>query len=224
MGEYLIAEVYDALRASKYWEKSLLVVVYDEHGGFFDHVPPPDPVPNPDGKVATDPPFDFTRLGVRVPAILISPWVGKGLIDSTVYEHASIPATVRTLFGLPEGLTARDKAAATFEKNLSLSAPRTDTPLRLPVPGEPREILRLRRLFHSTNLEEIIWALINPRPKTQVPLTLYQQSLVGLTDWLNGQGKGGASPLFGKITHEHEAAFHVHQSLRRYMKKKWPKA
>ena len=77
LGEYLIAKVYDTLRASQYWEKSQLVVLYDEHGGFFNRVPPPDDVPNPDGKMGTDPPFDFTRLGVRVPAVLVSPWLKK---------------------------------------------------------------------------------------------------------------------------------------------------
>jgi phospholipase C len=119
LGEYLIAEVYDSLRLSQYWEKSMLVVLYDEHGGFYDYVPPPFQVPNPDGKVSLNPPFDFTRLGVRVPALLVSPWVGKGRVDSTLYEHASIPATLRVLFNLPHSLTARDQAANTFEKNLS---------------------------------------------------------------------------------------------------------
>ncbi len=137
LGEYLIAEVYDTLRNSQLWEKSLLVILYDEHGGFFDRVSPPNSVPSPDGKKSKHPPFDFTRLGVRVPAILVSPFVEKGQVDSTIYEHSSLPATIRTLLNLPEGLTARDKAANTFEKNLTRSIPRSDAPLRLPVPGEP---------------------------------------------------------------------------------------
>ena len=49
-------------------------------GGFYDHVPPPTGVPNPDGLNSTDDPFDFTRLGVRVPSLLISPWVPKGVV------------------------------------------------------------------------------------------------------------------------------------------------
>jgi phospholipase C len=149
-GEYLIAEVYEALRSSQYWEKCLLVVLYDEHGGFYDRVPPPGSVPNPDGKVATNPPFDFTRLGARVPAVLVSPRVEKGKIDSTLYEHASIPATLRTLFDLPEPLTARDAAANTFNKNLTLDTARTDTPETLPVPGEPDEAEQHRKLFHTS--------------------------------------------------------------------------
>ena len=81
--EKLLKDVYEAVRNSPQWESTLLLVTYDEHGGYFDHVPPPANVPNPDGlidynanKTAVD--FDFTRLGVRVPALFISPWIAKG--------------------------------------------------------------------------------------------------------------------------------------------------
>ena len=217
LGEYLIAEVYDTLRASQYWQKSLLVVLYDEHGGFYDRVPPPDHVPSPDGKVAVDPPFDFTRLGVRVPAVLVSPWVEKGQTDSTLYEHASLPATVRTLFGLPEALTARDRAANTFEKNLSRSTPRSDTPMTLPVPGEPDEIQHHRKLLRANALEQWLRGLVNHKEKSQEPLTLYQQSLVELADRLNEEAKTGVTPRAGQVQYEHEAAVHIHESLRRFL-------
>jgi phospholipase C len=69
------------------WEKTALIITYDEHGGFYDHVPPPTGVPNPDGLNATDDPFDFTRLGVRVPAIVVSPWVKKGLCIFSSSAH-----------------------------------------------------------------------------------------------------------------------------------------
>jgi phospholipase C len=217
LGEYLIAEVYDTLRTSRYWEKSLLVVLYDEHGGFYDRVPPPDHVPSPDGKVGLHPPFDFTRLGVRVPAILVSPWVEKGGIDSTRYEHASLPATVRFLFGLPEALTARDRAANTFEKALSRSTPRSDTPMQLPVPGEPDEIRHHRRLLRAGVLEQGLRTLIFRGEKSHEPLTLYQQSLVELADRLNEQARTGLPPRAGQILQEHEAAVHIHQSLKRFL-------
>jgi hypothetical protein len=209
--------VYDTLRASPYWEKSLLLVLYDEHGGFFDRVPPPDQVPNPDGKVSLTPPFDFKRLGVRVPAILVSPWVEKGRIDSTRYEHASLPATLRTLFGLPSALTARDRAANTFEKNLNRSAPRSDAPLKLPVPGEPDEIRRHRGLLHENALERWLSGLVNHKERSQGPLTLYQHSLVVLADRLNEAAKTDAPRRAGRLQHEHEAALHVHESLRRFL-------
>jgi phospholipase C len=132
-GENLIADVYEAIRNSPSWNDTLLIIVYDEHGGIFDHVTPPAAV-NPDGKIFQSPQltFGFDRLGLRVPAILVSPYAERGGIDSTVYDHTSILATVKNRFGLPNFLTARDAAAATFEGSLSLSNPRTDAPTTLP--------------------------------------------------------------------------------------------
>ena len=79
-------------------------------------VPPPAAV-NPDGLVSATPPFDFKRLGVRVPSLIVSPHVGKGVVDSTVYDHTSILATVRELFNLPRALTERDRQANTVSRN-----------------------------------------------------------------------------------------------------------
>jgi phospholipase C len=216
-GEYLIAELYDTLRLSQFWETSLLIIVYDEHGGFYDHVPPPDKVPNPDGKVSLNPPFDFTRLGVRVPAILVSPWVGKGQVDSTLYEHASVPATLRTLFGLPTALTARDKAANTFLKNLSLSSPRSDTPTQLPVPGDRDEIRQLRKLLHVDAHAQTLLHKLSGEDESHAPLTLYQQSLVQLADRLNNDVRADLPARAGEIIHEYAAALHVHESLTRFL-------
>jgi arylsulfatase A-like enzyme len=174
-------------------------------------------VPNPDGKVATNPPFDFTRLGARVPAVLVSPRVEKGKIDSTLYEHASIPATLRTLFDLPEPLTARDAAANTFNKNLTLDTARTDTPETLPVPGEPDEADRHRKLFHTSTLEQRLRGLLDHKQKSQAPLTLFQQSLLGLADVLNDMVEAKVEKGLDNIDHEHEAAIHIHNSLERYL-------
>ena len=134
-GEALIQTTFKAIWSNpKVRNSTLLVVVYDEHGGTYDHVPPPTTI-NPDGKtwindgVSQDPSFDFTRLGVRVPAVLISPYIPPGVIDHRVYDHSSIIATALKLF-LPNvagvNLTLRDKNANTFEDNLTLQQPRTD--------------------------------------------------------------------------------------------------
>src|SRR5579859_1174626 len=125
LGEALLGHIYNSLLASTYWQDSLLLVLFDEHGGFFDSVSPPSGVAAPDDLKASQPVFDFTRLGPRVPAILVSPWVEAG-IDATVYDHASIPATLNALFGLGPSnfLSRRDAAANTFDRNLALSAPR----------------------------------------------------------------------------------------------------
>jgi phospholipase C len=213
LGEYLIAEVYDTLRASPLWEKALLVVLYDEHGGFFDHVPPPNGVPNPDGKDATDPPFDFVRLGVRVPAILVSPWIKQGSIDSTLYEHASLPATLRVLFDLPESLSARDKAAHTFEKHLALRTPRTDTPRLLPVPGHPDEVDHHRGLVRVDAMAAWMRGEVNEVEQSLGGLSTLQEALVGLADRLNERTQPGTPARGGQGLNEHEAAVHAHQSL-----------
>jgi phospholipase C len=215
LGEYLIAEVYDALRSSQFWEKSLLVILYDEHGGFFDRVSPPGLVPSPDGKKSKNPAFDFTRLGVRVPAILVSPYVEKGQVDSTIYEHSSLPATIRTLFNLPEGLTARDKSANTFEKNLSRSTPRSDTPLTLPVPGEPEEIDHHRSLLRTNALEKWRQGEVDQTQVSLEPPSNFQETLIELAHFLNKKRhvKAPAAP----IQTEHDAAVHVSESMARFL-------
>jgi phospholipase C len=217
LGEYLIAEVYDSLRNSQYWEKSLLVVTYDEHGGFFDRISPPDSVPSPDGKKSKHPAFDFTRLGVRVPTILVSPFVEKGKVDSTIYEHSSVPATIKTLFDLPEGLTARDKAANTFEKNLSLTQPRSDTPLTLPVPGDPAEAQHHRELLRINSLEKWRKGEVDQAQISQLPLSSFQESLVGIAQRLNQQAHGKAPSA--AIQTEHDAAVHIHESLAHFLER-----
>jgi phospholipase C len=128
-GEKLIKEVYEALIKNKQtWESTILVITYDEHGGTFDHVRPPAAVPPGDVDSAT-PPFKFDRLGIRVPAVIVSPYIPKGTIVHDVFDHTSIIATARKLFlqGKPNTwLTERDRNANTFEGCLTLSTPRLD--------------------------------------------------------------------------------------------------
>lgn len=130
-GETLIHDVYNAIRKKpSVWNSTVLLVVYDEHGGLYDHVAPPSGIPNPDGMNCANPPFDFTRLGVRVPAVVVSSWIDQLTIDSTQYEHSSIAATARKLFlgdtWQDKFLNNRDKAANTFERSLIRDTPRTD--------------------------------------------------------------------------------------------------
>jgi len=131
-GEQFIASVYNAIRTNpNLWPNTALLVVYDEHGGIFDHVPPP--ACTPDGFVAqpsatgTPDAFHFDRLGVRVPAILISPWVAKGTVINDVHEHASIPGTVTDYFiGQYDNRSPREAAASTFLDYITLPAMRAD--------------------------------------------------------------------------------------------------
>lgn len=138
-GEMLIKKVYETIRNSPHWNESVLLITYDEHGGFFDHVTPPATV-NPGDKIL-DPEnnknhFDFTQLGVRVPAVVISPLIPRGTIDHTVYDHTSLLATVEKLFAL-KPLTRRDRFANSFAHLLSLAVPRSDSPTTLPDPSAP---------------------------------------------------------------------------------------
>jgi phospholipase C len=135
-GEQLLKDVYEAIRNSPLWEKSLLIVCFDEHGGFYDHVAPPAAVPP--GDTITESyvqnGFLFDQLGVRVPALVISPLVERGVIDHTQYDHTSMLATAEKLFGL-KNLTNRDKAANDLLHLVSLKTPRTDTPETLHPPA-----------------------------------------------------------------------------------------
>jgi phospholipase C len=84
----LLADVYNAIRAQQdLWTSTLLVVLYDEHGGFYDHVEPPDAIPPSPPEADWE--YEFNRLGMRVPALLVSPWVKRGF-DPTSFDHTSL--------------------------------------------------------------------------------------------------------------------------------------
>lgn len=141
-GEALIKSTYEALRASPHWDTSLLIITWDEHGGFYDHVAPPRATPPGDTPKNTGTNkygFTFDRLGVRVPAVIVSPLIPANTVDHRPYDHSSIPATVETVFGLPP-LTARDQAASNVTSLLSLATPRADAPMTLPDPAPPAEV------------------------------------------------------------------------------------
>ncbi len=132
-GERLIKQVYETIRNSPHWEHSLLLVTFDEHGGFYDHEAPGPAVPPGDLETASyvQHGFKFDRLGVRVPALVISPYTRRGVIDHTCFDHTSMLATVEKLFGLGH-LTQRDAAAADLLHLLTLATPRSDAPTTLP--------------------------------------------------------------------------------------------
>ena len=121
-GEKLVADVYNAIRTSPLWEKTLLVVLFDEHGGFYDHVHPPAAVP-PD-EFTTE--YAFDQYGVRVPALLISPWLARG-VDPTQFDHTSLLKYLIEKWQL-KPLTKRVDHATSIAKALKfLDAPRQDT-------------------------------------------------------------------------------------------------
>ena len=121
-GEKLIADVYNAIRSNdELWKSTLLVVVFDEHGGFYDHVSPPPAAP-PDEHQEE---YAFDRLGVRVPAVLISPLVGKR-VESTQFDHTSLLKYMVNKWNLGP-LGNRTAAANSIGVAITESQPRTDT-------------------------------------------------------------------------------------------------
>jgi len=144
-GETLIASVYNAVRSSPCWKNTLLVITYDEHGGCYDHVPPPAAIA-PDGVVANDYDFDFTSYGVRVPAVLVSPYIPTGskirIADgsTTPFDHTSIIKTVRELFSLGGPLTARDNVAPSLMSALSLPQPNNNGPANIDTASVPPSV------------------------------------------------------------------------------------
>jgi phospholipase C len=132
LGEQLIHDVYTALRGGPGWNSTLFILTYDEHGGLFDHVPPPTNATPPDDS-AGEYGFDFTRFGPRVPTVLVSPLIPAGTVfrvpeGATPLDHTSILKTVERRWNL-QPLTARDAAAVDVGDALTLTIPRTDDPL-----------------------------------------------------------------------------------------------
>lgn len=144
-GDQLLYHVYQAICQSPYWQSSLLIVIYDEHGGFYDSVGPPGGTPatppgdNPNYGYNTHG-FNFDLLGARVPAVVVSPLVASGTVDHTVYDHSSVLKTLEEMWGL-SALTKRDAAATGLTHLLSASSASQVGPMPAPAlrpaPGKP---------------------------------------------------------------------------------------
>ena len=127
-GERFIALVYNAIRTNPdLWKSTALLIVYDEHGGIYDHVVPPQVTPDgyfaDPGNTGTGETFNFDRLGIRVPAILVSPYIPRGTVvpgteagaNARIFEHACIPGTVTNFFLKGDAKrTVREKNSSSF--------------------------------------------------------------------------------------------------------------
>jgi phospholipase C len=140
-GEALLAQIYDAIRTStsssgSNYLNTLLMIVFDEAGGTYDHVaPPPAAPPNP-AAPAGQMGFTFNRSGQRVPAIAVSAWIPPHTVVNEEYRHTSLIRTLRERWGLGAPLTARDASARSITPVLSLGVPRPpeDWPIVTPRP------------------------------------------------------------------------------------------
>jgi phospholipase C len=130
-GQAFMADVVHAFMESPQWKRGALFIVYDEWGGFFDHVLPPRV---PDIRSNPDINLDFGQMGIRIPAVTVSPWVRRGHVDHTIYGFESILKMIEYRFGLGP-LTVRDKYARNIARSFDFeSKPRLDPP-HLPDPA-----------------------------------------------------------------------------------------
>lgn len=180
-GQALLQVVYEAVSNSPIWNTSLLIVTYDEHGGFYDSVAPPGGAAAPDdgSGLGTNFGFDFTQYGVRVPAIVVSPLISAGTVDHTVYDHTSVLKTLENMLGVGS-LTQRDGNANDLTHlTAAAAAPRTDLPKKLKGPAlsmkasrkprsaEEHAALMAQPLPESGN----VWGFLHIMAKTEYELT-----------------------------------------------------
>jgi phospholipase C len=139
-GDQFMGKVVNAVMASPNWPSTMLIWTYDEHGGYYDHVPPPAAVTPDDVPPALkpgDPPGAFDRYGFRVPAGVVSPYSKKNFVSHTIYDHTSILKTVEEKWNLP-ALTRRDANASSLFDMIDLhSKPAFKQPPRLPTAADP---------------------------------------------------------------------------------------
>jgi phospholipase C len=175
LGEQLIHDVYEAVRSGPGWPQTLLVVTYDEHGGCYDHVPPPSGATPPDNS-AGEFGFDFTRFGVRVPTVLISPLIAAGTVfrvpaGSVPFDHTSILKTVEERWNLPP-LTQRDAVAPSVADVLTLTTPRTDDVLAgvtVPAAGPPGPAAEAELPSHLQEVQAELISRRYPAGQSSIP-------------------------------------------------------
>jgi len=139
-GDQFMGRVVNAVMSSPNWPRTMLIWTYDEHGGYYDHVPPPPAVPPDDIAPALksgDPPGGFDRYGFRVPSGVVSPYSRPDFVSHTLYDHTSILKTAEEKWNLP-ALTRRDANANSLFDMLDLQAkPAFLRPPKLPSAADP---------------------------------------------------------------------------------------
>ena len=149
-GQAFIASIYNALANGPQWERCLLIITYDEHGGFYDHVSPPGD--------ATDEVPEFRQLGFRVPSLVVGPHVRRGCVTSTRFDHVSVLSTITRRFGLRP---LNDRVTATNDLSVAIDPDLLEDPqppITLPATVvQRRETYRTERAFGGqTELAELM--------------------------------------------------------------------
>ena len=140
-GESFAANVINAVMQGPGWGRTMLIFNYDEHGGYYDHVPPPAAIPPddvPPNVAPGDPPGAYDRYGFRVPAVIVSPYARSDYVSHVVHDHTSVLRLVETKWNLG-ALTYRDANASNLLDSIDFdSPPAFATPPTLPAPRTPR--------------------------------------------------------------------------------------
>jgi phospholipase C len=146
IGQKLVSDIVHAVMTSPQWAHIALFITWDEHGGFYDHYPPPAAcIPDQTAPILNETtedtiPAKFDRYGVRVPLLVVSPYARKGYVGHTTYDHTSVLRFIETKFKVP-ALTARDANADPCEDLFDFSAPQQLTPPVIPDPTiDPNEL------------------------------------------------------------------------------------
>jgi phospholipase C len=173
-GQDLVLTIYHALRTSSAWERTLLIVTYDEHGGFYDHVAPP---------AAADDDPGFRRLGVRVPALVVSPLVGRGSTSTALlgrdvhFDHTSIVKTILTRFcdvgGRIPAMSARVAAANHLGLLLHDAGPRDEVGDHAPL---AERMQAWRAGFAAARFDRPTAGAAPPRPLTEFQSGFYEMA------------------------------------------------
>lgn len=231
-GENFLADVYHAVRNGPAWNNTLMIVTYDEHGGIYDHAPTPlkgIPAPDQHRPVPGDgPPFSFDRLGVRVPTLLISPWVDAAVehgpsVPGKHYCHSSFAATMKEMFQLDHYLTHRDAWAPHFTHLLSRRThPRTDTPTSIPRPGTQQSQQHWARFGTSPMRSEDVQRGIQQGLSSNDPLTDLQRDWIRIATGLDPEGtpqRQEAEAKAASLENEHQGALFVQRQMKRWMER-----
>jgi phospholipase C len=139
LGEHFVSTVVGSLMNSPAWHRTMLVWTYDEHGGYYDHVPPPPAIPPddiPPTLASTNQPGAYDRYGFRVPTVVVSPYSKPHFVSHTVYDHTSVLKTIERKWNLP-AMTYRDANANDLLDCLDLSKRSFGDPPDLAGPGNP---------------------------------------------------------------------------------------
>jgi phospholipase C len=188
-GEEGVKRIYEALKAGPKWDETLLIVTFDEHGGFFDHVPPPyaeNPWPNDENDG-----FRYDLMGVRVPTILVSPWIKQQTVfrssTEVAYDSTSILATLLQWYGIPKArwaMGARAHHAPTFEGVFQCGAARKDKPSFQPPTLKvlEREDSRGLTELHELMVPRMVHAMVGGRLGTDETVKIAEDILARASD------------------------------------------